>query len=515
MNSKYIVGIDVGTTGTKTIIFDLEGNIVGSGYKEYTCIYPKPNWVEQDAQELIDAVFETNRMAIKDGGINPADIVSIAASSQRGCCVFVDKDDKPLKMISWQDNRTYEEVEEINRVIGNEKYYQITGMPNGTTWSFQKILYVRKKEPELWERTKKHVQLQDVILKALGTDDYYTDEAGVAIMGMWDTDNLCWSEEIISKFNIDRSMLSKVLPSGTKVGGISREAASKSGFLEGTPICIGMGDQNSASVGAGVVRPGMMSISLGTGGMAVAFLEKKYRDPTGNTIISNHALTGYWQFEGLQNGAAGVLRWFRDEVAALEKYQAEKDGTDVYAKLSEMAAGIPAGSKGVLCMPYLAAAASPRWDLDARGMFVGLTFSHDRACMARSVMEGIALEQKDIIHGIKTNNIKVDTVRIIGGATKSNVWNQIQADVYDMPTETLKVKDAGSLGSAMCGAVGVGLYKDLREAAEDLAKIDKRYEPISKNVAIYEEMYDIYCDIYESLRITSVYKRLAQMQENG
>lgn len=514
MSNKYIVGIDVGTTGTKTIIFDLNGSIVGSGYKEYACIYPKPNWVEQDTETLINAVFETNRMAIKDGGIDPADIVSVAASSQRGCCIFVGKDDKPLKLISWQDNRTYEEVEEINRVIGKDRYYHITGMPNDTTWSFQKILYVRKKEPELWEKTKKHVQLQDVILKALGTDDYYTDEAGVAIMGMWDTDNLCWSEEIINKFDIDRNMLAKVLPSGTKVGGISKEAAARSGFLEGTPICIGMGDQNSASVGAGVVHPGMLSISLGTGGMAVAFLDNKYRDPSGKTIICNHALTGNWQFEGLQNGAAGVLRWFRDEIAAFEKYQSEQDGIDVYVKLSKLAAEIPAGSKGLLCMPYLAAAASPRWDLNARGMFVGLTFSHNRACMARACMEGIALEQKDIIQGIKTNNIEVDTVHIIGGATKSEVWNQIQADVYNIPTETLKVKDAGSLGSAMCGAVGVGLYKDLREAADDLAKIDKRYEPIPENVKVYEDMYGIYCDIYDSLDKTGVYKRLAKMQES-
>ncbi len=478
---KYLVGIDVGTTGTKTIIFNLKGEIVGSGYKEYPCYYPKPNWVEQDVNEIIEALFETNRQALKSSGINPSEIASIAASTQRGCCVFVDYEDKPLKMISWQDNRTTEEVALIDREIGNDQYYAITGMPNACTWILQKILYVREKEPVIWEKTKKHTQLQDVILKALGADDYYSDEAGIAISGLWDTDNYSWSDKIINAFDIDKEKLAKVLPSGTRIGEISKEAAEKSGFLENTPICVGMGDQNSAAVGAGVVYPGMLSVSIGTGGMAVAFLENKYRDPKGKTIICNHALHGYWQFEGLQNGAAGVYRWFRDEIAAFEKEQAKQSGTDVFVNLDALIKKIPAASNGLLCMPYWAAAASPRWNTEARGLFLGLTFSHSRMHLARSCMEGIALEQKDIINSIKENNIKVDRVRIIGGATKSETWNQIQADVYNIPTETLKVKDAGSLGSAMCGAVGIGLYKDLREAASDLVKFDRRYEPISTN----------------------------------
>ncbi len=513
MVGKYLVGIDVGTTGTKTIIFNMEGQIVGSGYKEYSCYYPKPNWVEQNVDMLINAVFETNRQALINSGIKPSEVVSIAASTQRACCVFVDYNDKSLKMISWQDNRTSDEVSKIDQKLGSNEYYKITGMPNTPTWMLPKILYIRDKEPELWSKTKKHVQLQDIVLKALGADDYYTDESAIALSGIWDTDNYCWSEKILHTFDIDKEKLAKVLPSGTKIGGISKEAAKRSGFLEGTPICVGIGDQNSAAVGAGVVYPGMLSVSLGTGGMAVAFLENKYRDPKGKTIICNHALHGNWQFEGLQNGAAGVFRWFRDEVAALEKAQSEKDGTDVYVKLNQMIEGISVGCKGLLCMPYLAGAASPKWNLDARGMFVGLTFSHTRAHMARSCLEGISLEQKDIINSIKENGIKVNKVRLIGGATKSEIWNQIQADVYDTPTETLKVKDAGSLGSAMCGAVGVGLYKDIREAVDDLVKFDKRYEPIPKNVKIYEKLFGVYCDIYDALDKNGVYKRLSNMQK--
>lgn len=513
MKNKYMVGIDVGTTGTKTIIFDMKGHIVGRGYEEYSCIYPKPNWVEQDVDTLVDALFKTNKQALKNSGVDPADIVSIAASTQRGCCVFVDHDDRPLKMISWQDNRTLDEVEEIDKKLGSDEYYRITGMPNTPTWLLPKILYIRNKEENIWERTKKHVQLQDVILKAMGADDYYTDESAIALSGIWDTNNYGWNEKIIKTFDLDRDKLAKVLPSGTHIGGISKEASRRGGFLENTPICVGIGDQNSAAVGAGVVYPGMISVSLGTGGMAVAFLDRKYRDPSGKTIICNHALHGNWQFEGLQNGAAGVYRWFRDEIAALEKHKAEKNGTNVYIDLDGMVKEIPPGSNGLICMPYWAAAASPRWNTDARGAFLGLTFSHSRAHMARSCMEGIALEQKDIINSIKVNGIQVDKVRIIGGPTQSETWNQIQADIYNTPTETLKVKDAGSLGAAMCGLVGIGMYKDIREAADDLVKFDKRYEPIKKNSNLYQEIFEIYCDAYKGLEENGVYRRLSDLQK--
>lgn len=513
MAEKYLVGIDVGTTGTKTLIFNLKGEIVGSGYKEYSCSYPKPNWVEQDVRELIGAMFETNKMALRNGNIDPADILSIAASTQRGCCVFVDKSDDPMLMISWQDNRTTDEVGEIAQKIGDETYYRITGMPNAPTWLLPKILYARSKLPQIWERTHKHVQLQDVILKALGADDYYTDESAVALTGLWDTDALRYSDEIMSRFDIDKNKMAKVCLPGTRVGRITKITSEKSGFLEGTPVCVGIGDQSSATVGAGVVYPGMLSVSLGTGGMAVAFLDKKYRDPKGKAIVCNHALHGNWQLEGLQNGSAGVYRWFRDEVAALEYYKCQKDGRDVYEALNEKIKVIPVLSNGLLCMPFFAGAASPRWNVNARGMFFGLTLSHTRADMARACMEGIILEQKDIIENFKDNGVAVNKVRIIGGPTKSEIWNQIQADVYDVPAETLKVKDAAVLGAALAGAVGVGLYANVREAVDDLVKFDKRYEPIPENAEKYRELFGIYCDIYQALSDNGVYDRIANLQK--
>ena len=512
MAEKYFAGLDLGTTGAKTIIFDMEGNQISSGYREYGCYYPHPAWVEQDVDEMIDALYETSKEAIFKGGIDPKDIISIAASSTRGNAVFMDKNDRPIKLISWQDNRATEEVEMIADKLGSDKYYQITGMPNSTTWSLPKILWFRENEPELWEKTKKHVQLQDALLIALGADGYYQDESEVALMGLWDTDNHCFSEEIHDTFGLDWDMYTEVVQPGTVVGKIGREISEKSGFAVGTPICVGIGDQSAATVGAGVVWPGMLSVSLGTGGMAIAFLEKKYRDPMGNTIISNHAVEGAWQFEGLQNGSAGIFRWLRDEIATLEREQCKEDGKDIYEVLTGMAATVPPGADGLLMIPHFATAGTPRWNPYARGLFYGLTFAHGKSHLARACMEGIILEQRDIVESILTNGIDLKSVRIIGGPTRSELWNQIQADIYGLPTETLKVTDAAVLGAGLAGPVGVGEFKDIREAVGALVKPDKHYEPIPENVKVYSEMFDIYTKVYEALEASGADRQISAMQ---
>ena len=512
MAGKYFAGLDLGTTGAKTIIFDMEGHPVSSGYREYGCYYPHPAWVEQDVDEMIGALYETSKEALFKGGIDPKDIISIAASTTRGNAVFMDKNDRPIKLLSWQDNRATEEVEMIADKLGSDKYYKITGMPNSTTWSLPKILWFRENEPELWEKTKKHVQLQDALLIALGAEGYYQDESEVALMGLWDTDNHCFSDEIHDTFDLDWDMYTEVVQPGTVVGKIGKEVSEKCGFAVGTPICVGIGDQSAATVGAGVVWPGMLSVSLGTGGMAIAFLENKYRDPMGKTIISNHAVEGAWQFEGLQNGSAGVFRWFRDEIATLEREQCAGDGSDIYEVLTGMSAAVPPGADGLLMIPHFATAGTPRWNSYARGLFYGLTFAHGKAHMARACMEGIILEQRDIVQSILTNGIDLKSVRIIGGPTRSEFWNQIQADIYGLPTETLKVTDAAVLGAGLAGPVGVGEFKDIREAVGALVKPGKRYEPIPENVKVYQEMFGIYTKVYEALEASGADRQISAMQ---
>jgi xylulokinase len=517
MEATYLAGIDIGTTGAKTAVFDLRGNAIASGYREYACIYPKANWVDQDAVLLVNSAMESAREAVHSAsksGVDPKRIAGIGVSAQRSCTIFVDGAGKPVRhMISWQDNRTSEELADIKSKVSPGEYYRATGTPLGTTWILTKILWLRKNEPEAWKKVRKVIQLHDFALKALGTDEYFEDIPDSAFFGFWDIDAFAWNERLMGLFDIRKDMLPRPLPSGTKVGTLSRTAAEKTGFAPGTPLCVGAGDQNSAVVGAGIVESGYLSVSMGTGGIAITYLDRPFRDPNGMSMVTNHAIHGKWQLEGLQNGAAGVFRWFRDEIATSEKRSAKELGKDPYEIINELIEKTPAGSRGLVFLPYLAASAAPRWNPHARGTFTGLTFAHDRGCLARAFIEGITMEMKDILNAMVSSGIEIGKVRIMGGATKSALWNQIQSDMYGRPVETLKVTDAALLGAAIFAGVGAGLFGDIREAVSKMVAVDKAYEPKRENASLYDELYGIYCGVYEGLEKNKVFERLAKVQE--
>lgn len=514
MNSEYLLGIDTGTTGAKSGIFNLKGDIISSSYKEYLCLYPKPNWVEQDINLLFESTINSIRETILKSGINPKCIASLALSTQRTCSIFINKKGKVLRpMISWQDNRTIKEVEEIDKKIPSSQYYKITGLPNNTTWILSKILWLRKNEPKIYDKVYKVIQLQDYILKFMGVEDYFTDVPDAGLFGFWETKNLRWSKKLLDLFNIDENILPLPIPSGQKVGVISKDFASKTGLSIGTPLCMGAGDQNCAAVGAGIVFDGYLSISLGTAANIIAYLDKLLMDPHEKSMITNHAIYGKWQFEGYQAGAASIFRWFKDEIATLEKAYAEQSGKDVYKILNQLIEAESPGAKGLIFLPYLASATSPRWNPYARGTLLGLTFAHNRGCIARSIVEGITMGIKDILSSIFSSGFKINTIRIMGGATKSSLWNQIQADMYNKTIETLKVSDAALLGAAILAGVGVGSFKNIREGVEQMVYVDCKYEPVRKNSDLYDELYYIYCQIYEGLEEKSVFRSISKFQE--
>lgn len=510
MGKQMLAGIDVGTTGVKVILFDMQGTIMGSAYEEYKCMYLKTGWVEQDPDMLIQAVYRTCRAAIRSTAVNVCDIQGVSVSAQRSCAVLMSQAGTPLKMISWLDNRAVDEVKEIEEAFGAERFYEITGLPLCATWILPKLLHVRKNQPELWKKVHKVCQLQDLILRALGVDGYYGNEPEAGFWGLWDNQKLCFHEALLQTFSISPSLLPEIRQVGELVGRITEKTSALTGFAEGMPICVGIGDQNSAAVGAGIVTPGAVSVSLGTGGLATALLQDCYRDPKGQAMVTSHAIHGMWTFEGLQNAAAGVYRWFRDEIAALEKQNAEQNGGNAYDALNQMISSVPAGAKGLLMLPYFAGSAAPRWDASARGGFIGLTLSHDRACMARACVEGITLEQKDILSSLPSMGQEFSHVRIVGGATRSEVWNQIQADVYNLPCETLEVSDAAALGAAISAGAGVGAFKSIGQGAREMVHVRRRYEPDPEQAAIYEKLYAVYCNTCEALTGAKVFRDLAQ-----
>jgi len=296
------------------------------------------------------------------------------------------------------------------------------------------------------------------------------------------------------------------------VGKVSAEAAGKCGLAPGTPISVGAGDQSAGAVGAGIVQKGLVSISLGTAGAVTAYLDKPFRDPAAKTMVTSHPIHGSWLLEGYQAAAASVYRWYRDEFGGVELLEADRSGADFYDLMNAKVAAIAPGAKGLLVMPYFAGAATPRYNPAARGMVLGLTFAHDRFAVARAFMEGISMDMRDMLNSMLNSGVDVSEARILGGPTKSAVWNQIQADVYGIPVSSLKVADATVLGAAILGGVGAGVFASIKEGAEKLVRLDQRYEPDAQNIRIYDNLYGIYCRTYESLENSAVFSELASIQ---
>ncbi len=515
MNQDLLVGVDLGTTGSKAGIFNAEGKMLGRGYYEYPCIYPKPGWVDQDVNLVVESAMNAIRDALNNSGIDADRIAGVSFSSQRCCTIFLDEQNNLIRpMISWMDNRPVEEVKEIDRKVSFEKYLKITGFPNSTTWMLPKMLWLKKNEPENWQRTRKVVQLQDYILSAMGVESYYCDVSDARYYGLWDPYAFEWNKELLDTFNIGSGLLPEIKPSGTLVGKVSEEAAVRCDLKEGTPIIVGAGDQNCASVGAGAVYPGYMFVSLGTAGATGICLDQEYRDKTGRTFVTNHPCYGDWMLEGYQPAAAGVFRWFRDEIARLENAYAESSGENIYDILSDMVASVPAGAKGLVFIPHYASAATPRFNPEARGVLAGLTFAHDRNCLARAYMEGITMEMNDIIRSVLDTGNEIKSIRILGGPTNSKVWNQMQADMYGLEVDTLELADAAVLGAAIIAGAGVGLFKSIQEGADKMIRLKDHYIPDQKTSAVYERQYKLYCQLYESLEKGGVYSSLVEFQNS-
>jgi xylulokinase len=414
-------------------------------------------------------------------------------------------------MFSWQDARTGEEVKELGRVISAEQYYEQNGLPLGTTWIVTKILWMRKHEPDLLAKTARFVQNHDLVLRAFGADDFYTDLCCAVFYGVWDVHRADWNLSLLERLDLRPEQFGRPTLPGTCVGKIDRAVAERTGFAAGTPLCVGAGDQNCSVLGMGAIQPGLATVTLGTAGLAILATERPLAG-FGGMMITHHAAPGMWEVEGLSNAAAASLRWYRDVIATSEKQLAAAGGPDAYEQLDELAATAPPGSRGLLYLPYLATAATPRWNPQARAAFVGLSFAHGRAEMTRAVMEGVVLEIRDMFEQWTSAGLSIRSLRIGGGATRSKLWNQIQADVYGRPVETLRVGESAVLGAAILGGVGTGVFASIEEGVAAMVHVTDRLEPEPQRHRRYEDLYHAYVQTYEGLSSSGAFDSLTRIQ---
>jgi xylulokinase len=518
--AKYLIGIDSGTTGVKSKIYDIAGNIIAEGYQEYECVFVKPGWVDQDINMLLDAVY--NSLAdvtakAKQVGIDLGEIAAIGLATQRITHFYMDRDGKVLRGgmgISWQDTRCVEEAEWMRGFAG--EYTGITGLPVSEVWGSGKIKWIMNHEPETYEKTYKILTTQEFFLYHLGAKDgWFQDWSNASQFGMIDIEKMEFSDPLFKKFGVDKDKMPKLVGSGWKVGVLDKYSSERTGLPEGIPLCTGGGDQQCAAVGAGVIREGLCEVTLGTAGVSIVALDSPKRDPNGIVSLSAHAFPEKaWESEGLQNAAASSYRWFRDNIGWLMKLIEPASKTDPYVMMGLHAQAAPVGSNGLIFAPYLSGSVCPNYDGAARGAFLGLSFKSDFGCLARSVMEGVAYETKSVLEAFDAF-VDYGEVMLSGGATKSPLWCQIQTDIYNRPSAVLRETECTVLGAAILGGYGAGVFKSMQEGVEMMVSRVKQYTPIQENVKRYGELFELFKIAYASLSKGGFYKGLHKYTEEN
>jgi xylulokinase len=498
---SYMIGIDVGTTGTRAVIVRPDGHVVGAATGDHQPMrMAKPGWAEQDPEDWWKATLVAVRAALEQAGLKGSDIAAVGFSGQMHGVVLLDKAHAVLRpSLIWCDQRSQPQCDWITSKVGAERLIQLVSNPALTGFSAPKLLWVRDHEPKVFERAAHFLLPKDFVRFRL-TGEFATDVSDASGTLLFDVTNRRWSKEILSALELDPKLLPRAYESPEITGEITREAAVLTGLAARTPVVGGGGDQASSAVGNGIVLPGLTSATLGTSGVIFTYTEAPKLDPRGRIHTFCHAVPGKWHVMGVTQGAGLSLRWFREHFAASEAWYARLTGVDAYELIIREAEKIPPGSDGLLWLPYLMGERTPHLDAQARGMWFGLTAAHTRAHLIRSILEGVAFSLRDSLEIFKELDIPVEQIRASGGGSRSFLWRQIQADVYGKELVTLRTSEGSALGAALLAGVGAKIYSSVEESAREAIQVKERMAPRPDNVKIYDRYYQVYRDLYPTVQ---------------
>ena len=484
-----LLGIDVGTGGTRAVLVDRAGRVVASAASEHAPIRSeKIGWAEQQPEDWWRAAREAIAAAIVSAEMDGAQVHAIALTGQMHGCVMLDAAGEALRpALIWCDQRTQPECDWLNRTIGAARMIELTCNPALPNFTLTKLLWVRTHQPQIFARIAHVLCPKDYVRYRL-TGELAIDMQEASGTLLLDVKNRRWSAEVAEAAGIPLSWLPRLFEGPEICARISEAGSAATGLTAGTPVATGAGDQGAGAVGMGIVAPGSVSATIGTSGVVFAATDKPTMDPLGRLHTFCHALPGMWHVMGVTNGAGLSLRWLRDNFAP--------DTT--YDELTAEAAQIPAGSDGMLWAPYLFGERTPHLDPEARAAFVGITASHTRAHFVRAVLEGVAFSLRDTLSLFEELKIPVTQIRLGGGGARGSLWRQIQADVYGRPVELLAAEEGGAFGAALLAGVGIGAWPDVEEACSETVHVAQTIQP--KNTAAMEAAYTRYRRVYPALR---------------
>jgi len=484
---SYFIGVDSSTTATKALLMDGEGSIVSIGRSEYAFETPKPLWSEQAPELWWQATIVAINQAIQTAGVSPGSVRGIGLTGQMHGLVMLDGNGEVLRpSILWNDQRTQAECDEIRDLVGRSELIGTTGNDALTGFTAPKILWVKNHEPEVFDQTE-HVLLPKDYVRYRLTGQYAIDRAGGSGTILFDLANRDWSGHVVDTLGIPRRWLPPTYEGTQATGGLSEATATLTGMRPGTPVYAGGGDQAANAVGVGAVTPGIIAMSIGTSGVVFAATDTPAVEPDGRLHAFCHAVPDMWHLMGVMLSAAGSFEWFRNTFAP----------GSPYPELDASAAAVPAGSNGLMFLPYLSGERTPHPDPLVRGAFLGLTIRHGVPHMTRAVMEGVSFGLRDSAELIRAV-APLGEIRASGGGAASDLWLQILADVIGLPVRVVGTPEAAAHGAALLAATGFGAFGSVAEATDAAVDVGPAIEP-GTDAALYEDAYRIYTEGYPAV----------------
>lgn len=495
------LGIDVGTSGTKTLAMREDGKILGAATVEYPLSSPRPGWSEQDPEDWWQATIKSVRVVLKKGKIKPAGVSGIGLSGQMHGSVFLDSRQKVIRpAILWNDQRTSAECADIEaRAGGRAQLIELVANPALTGFTAPKILWLRKNEPKHYARLTQVLLPKDYVRFRL-TGEFATEVSDASGTLLLDVRRREWCRTLLDLLALDRTILPKVYESEEVSGQLTAGAGKLLGLPAGVRVVGGGGDQAAGAVGNGIVRRGIISATMGTSGVVFAHSDEVQFDPQGRLHTFCHAVRGKWHVMGVVLSAGGSLQWYRNQFAQSEVAAARRQKVDPYEIITAEAKKAPPGSEGLFFLPYLTGERTPHADPHARGAWIGLSLRHGKPHLIRSILEGATYAMRDSLEIIREMQVPAHEVHLSGGGARSKFWRQLQADVYGLKAVTTNSLEGPAYGVALLAAVGTGAYKSIVEACEATIKVEESTSPNLKSRKIYDASYPLYRKLYRSLK---------------
>ena len=491
----YFLGIDVGTGGTRALIVDERGHVVSSATEEHEAFAsPRIGWAEQNPEDWWRACGLAVRKALELANLDSSGIACVGFSGQMHGAVMLDPKDAVVRpALIWCDVRTEKQCLDLTRKIGAAQLIQLTCNPALPNFTLTKFLWVRENEPEKWRRVHSVMLPKDYVRFRM-TGERAIDVADASGTLLLDVANRRWSAGMIQQAEIDEAMLPRLYESQEVCGRVTAAGASATGLKIGTPVVAGAGDQAAGATGMGIVAPGAVSATIGTSGVVFAATDRPALDPKGRLHTFCHAVPGRWHVMGVTQAAGLSLRWFRDSFGS-----GADDGRDPYERLTAEASLAPSGSDGLLWAPYLMGERTPHLDPNARGALIGLTASHTRGHVIRSILEGVAFSLKDSFTLFAEMSVPVNRIRLGGGGARSSLWRQIQADIYGHEVEIVEAEEGAAYGAAILAGVGAGRWNTVDAACSEIIRVAHVIPPQADSVELLRTQYQAYCRMYPAI----------------